>query len=173
MIKVWMTGLNEIRMANCATKRKVPNLSKLLPLPTWRKWLRQGHSTLRFASVYVFDDDCPYTVACQIIRGTKEHTQGVMSSGRPDITGKTRDYTQSRWLFEKYTPKGFLEMMHDRLCTRAEAPTRYWATRVVNNILEDSDNPYLLALAEMAGPFCKTVNNCPEGKYCFGEWERV
>lgn len=171
MIKVWMKGLDEVRVANCATKRKKPNLAKDLPVDMWKRWLRQGHSTLRFASVYVLDDDCPYTVACQVIRGTKEHTQGVMSSGRPDITGKARDYTQSRWLFEKYTPKGFLEMMHDRMCTRAEAATRAWAESVRSEMLL-SHSPYLRELAVLSGPSCLTVNNCPEGKKCHGRWER-
>jgi len=167
MLKIWMTGLDEVRIANAATKRKTPDMTKALRIETWKTWLRMGHSTLRFASIFVLDDDCPYTVACQIIRGSKEHTQGVMSSGRPDITGKARDYKASRWLFEKYTPTGFIAMMQDRLCTRAEPPTRLWASNVGCE-LSISKDPYLRVLGEMCGPRCLTVNHCPNCKTCFG-----
>jgi hypothetical protein len=172
MLKVWMLGLDEVRTANALTKRKVINLAKPLSIRTWKKWLCSGHSTLRFASVYVLDDNCPYTVACQIIRGTKEHTQGVMSSGRPDVTGKERDYTENRWLFEKYTPSGFLAMMRDRLCTRAEHRTQQWAENIRCE-LSISENSYLRALGEMCGPSCLTLNNCPESNMCYDHWRRV
>ena len=156
----------DIKEANCATKRLHPKVTRITPAE-WHKLLKAEHSTLRFLSLVVHDEDCPYTVATQIIRSTKEHTPGVMSSGRPDWTGQPRDYSKPRWLHMKFTPIGLIRMMEDRLCSRAELPTRQWAVRLLAE-MKQSDDYMIQELATFCSQPCDKYRYCKNGKNCFG-----
>lgn len=164
----WLNSdpMQDLAEANLSTIRKHPK-TKITP-EKFSKLLRSEHSTLRFLSLVVHDEDCPYTVACQIVRSTKEHTQPEMSSGRPDWNGgKERDYTQSRWLHVKFTPIGLIRMMEDRLCMRAEKETREWAGRLHIKICMHNDK-YIREMGNFSLPTCITKNYCREGLNCHG-----
>lgn len=161
----WLNSdpIKDLQDANMATKGKYP--TKHMTLEKFKKCLRYEHSTLRFLSLVVHDEQCPYTVACQLVRHTKDHTQPVMSSGRPDITGKERDYTSTRWLHIKFTPTGLIRMMEDRLCIGAEKQTREWAHQLLNKII-NHECPYMRAIGEFCKPVCKKLKYINGEKYC-------
>jgi hypothetical protein len=150
----------DLQQANLATKRL--RTRNPLTREQWVKSLKAEHSTLRFLSIVIHDEDCPYTVACQIVRHTKEHTQPEMSSARPDWTGAPRDYTKSRWLHIKFTPIGLVRMMEDRLCSRAEKETMDWATNLRDEMLR-SDNWMIRELASFCAPTCVKHGFCKNG----------
>lgn len=150
----------DLKEANLSTKRLRP--VNPLTLEQWVKALRAEHSTLRFLSILVHDEDCPYTVASHIVRTTKEHTQPEMSSGRPDVTGKARDYDSPRWLHIKFTPLGLIRMMEDRLCSHAEQPTREWAERLRETMANHSDW-MIRAMVPFCEATCKKDYRCREG----------
>jgi hypothetical protein len=150
----------DLQQANLATKRLRPK--NPLTREQWAKTLRAEHSTLRFLSIVIHDEDCPYTVASQIVRHTKEHTQPEMSSARPDWTGHERDYRKSRWLHIKFTPIGLVRMMEDRLCSRAEKETKDWAANLRYEMLR-SDNWMIRVLALHCAPTCEKHGYCKNG----------
>lgn len=150
----------DLQQANLATKRLRPR--NPLTREQWVKALKAEHSTLRFLSIVIHDEACPYTVASQIVRHTKEHTQPEMSSARPDWTGKERDYTKTRWLHIKFTPIGLVRMMEDRLCSRAEKETREWATNLRYEMLRN-DDWMIRILALNCAPTCVKHGFCKNG----------
>ena len=173
----WLNAdpLGDLQKANLATRRLHP--VRPMTMEQWRKALRAGHSTLRFLSLEIFDDDCPYTVASHMVRGSKEHQQWEMSTARPDITGKDRDYTSSRWLIGKLTPKALIEVAHDRLCIGpkgigAEEATREWLLRVMDAMCQRNGDILDLAfivLADEMKPTCLSyMAYCRHGLDCWG-----
>lgn len=155
----------DLQQANLATKRLRPK--NPLTREQWAKALKAEHSTLRFLSIVIHDEDCPYTVASQIVRHTKEHTQPEMSSARPDWTGHERDYRKSRWLHIKFTPIGLVRMMEDRLCSRAEKETKDWAGKVWQELRYHSDW-MLRELTSVCLPTCQKLGYCRHGKCLTG-----
>jgi len=161
----WLNSdpIYDLKKANLTTIRKSPKDNKM-DIEKFRELLLSEHSTLRFLSLEVFDDNIPYTVATQLVRHTKEHCQPEMSSGRPDWNGgKARDYTQTRWYIEKFTPIGLIRMMESRLCTRAEDTTRDWAYKLKTEMRRGND-PYIKEIARFCRPRCIKCGYCPEGK---------
>jgi hypothetical protein len=160
----------DLREANLSSIRKRPKAYTLeQDLDYWWKCLHSEHSTLRFLSLVIHDEECPFTVASQVVRHTKEHCQPVLSSARPDWNKDApRDYSQPRWIHLKFTPLGLIRMMEERLCTRAEVATTRWALTVLS-ALEKSDDPFLRVLAEFCSPICVKYHYCREGKNCHKE----
>ena len=159
------TPMYDLKKANLTTVRKRPE-SGFISIEKWESLLMAEHSTLRFLSLEVFDDDIPYTVACQLVRHTKDHCQPEMSSGRPDWNGgKERDYRQTRWYIEKFTPIGFIRMMEQRVCNKAEKPTRDWANKLIE-VIKKHEDTHIASLAKFCKPRCKKIRCCPEEKGC-------
>lgn len=169
MIDIYfITPMIELVKANLSTVRRRPREGYDLSIEKWKSLLRSEHSTLRFLSLVVHDEECPYTVACQIVRTTKEHTQPEMSSGRPDWNdGKERDYIKPRWVHIKFTPIGLIRMMEQRMCKEAEENTRMWAATIASKMYLSND-PYIQALASFCHPICIKHHYCPHGKNCHG-----
>lgn len=156
----------DLKEANLSTVRKRPKDDKMTP-ERFAGLLRSEHSTLRFLSLVIHDEECPYTVACQLVRSTKEHCQPEMSSGRPDWTGAPRDYTNTRWIHIKHTPVGLIRMMEDRMCTRAESATREWCARL-SGVMATHDDVYIREIGKLCNTTCRKHGYCREGRDCFG-----
>jgi len=156
----------DLKTANCLTKRLKP-ASDYMSDELFLATLKAEHSTLRFMSIMITDDNCPNTKASQIVRHTLEHTQPVMSSARPDWTGKERDYTKSRWLAVKFTPIGLIRMMEERLCTQAEQATIQWAEEI-REVLLNHDDRYLALIGDLCNTICYKHGYCKLAKNCWG-----
>lgn len=181
MITVYVTTMNpmyELRDENCITVNKRASTKWIEEQYLVENWQTQKdyfkkcflgeHSTIETLHFRVIDSSCRGDVCNQIVRATKGLPRYQVRSSRPDWTGEPRKPSDETyvWFSSIWNPLAFINMCRQRLCMKAQKETREWVQNVLQ-IMKNSNDPMLVALAECCVPNCEYRGcRCFEMKPC-------
>lgn len=130
------------------------------------------HSTIDTMQIKIVDDNCRGDVIGHIVRSTKKQPRFVVQSKRPDWNnGEERKAPDKEYkLFASvWTVSSFMEMARQRLCGRAAEETRKWVINCMR-VMDESNDPLLMALSLCSVPNCVFQAGCPESFPCYGDY---
>lgn len=142
----------------------------LVSLEAWKSWLKAEHSMIRALILEVSMKNIPYFVSVHFVRhkvGVEHFVRSQRDTAMRPVNYDRRKAPQDALVDHTMVlnPQVLINISRRRLCNKADPVTQavWWRVR---EAVEEHDDPYVAAIAEVMVPNCVYRGSCFEIKSC-------